>query len=187
MKKSLGALFGLLLLAMAIPADSGSLRISASLDYYSLQDSLYKDIYGSGNLMMGGSLNYVFIRRFEVRAEAAYFLDKGTMTATQEELKFRLVPLLFGVRFRFLQKKFSPYLGAGMGSYSYKEYYPERFGNVSDSTFGYHLESGGYYDLASRLFLDFNVRYTKADADAYDMTVKLGGFKIGIGIGYRFF
>jgi opacity protein-like surface antigen len=187
MKRNSGALFVLLLLALSSQAFSGSLRIAASLDYYSIQDSIYKDVYGSSNLMFGGSLSYEAIKKLEVRAEANYFLDKGRMTATKEELKFRLVPIVLGVRFRVLDRKLSPYLGAGIGSYSYKEYYPERLGNASDSTAGYHLEAGCYYNLVSRFFMDFNMRYIKADAKAFDKTARLGGFRIGIGVGYRLF
>jgi opacity protein-like surface antigen len=185
MRKYSGLLLVLLLLVSSSHAFSGSLKIGVCLNYYSIQDPIYKKIYGSGQLMFGGSLSYEFIRKLEFRAEANYFLDKGRMTVTKEELEFRLVPIVLGVRFRVLDRRLSPYLGLGMGSYSYKEYYPERFGNISDSTAGYHLEAGCYYNLGSRFSLDLNIRFIKADVKSLAETAKLGGLRIGIGIGYR--
>jgi opacity protein-like surface antigen len=157
-----------------------------SLNYYSPNDSFYKDTYGKGNFMFGGSLSYKTKIRLEFRAEVNYFRDKGEMTVTKEEIKFTIVPIVLGLRFKIIDKNLSPYLGAGIDFYSYKEKYPERFEDVSESTTGFHAEIGSYMNITPRIHLDLNVRYIKADAESFDEKIKLGGLKAGIGIGYSF-
>jgi opacity protein-like surface antigen len=163
-------------------------KVGLSFNHYSPQDSIYKDIYGKGNLMLGGSLSYEIktIIKLELRAEANYFQDKGEMTATKEEISFTLVPIAVGLRFRVIDKKVSPYLGAGVDFCSYKEKLPERFEQVSELKVGFHVETGSYLNLTKRFHIDLNVRYVKVDANPFDETIKLGGLRAGIGIGFSF-
>lgn len=187
MKKIMIVFFTLFLTASLSPyALTKGLGSGCYLNYYSVADSIYKDVYGSGNLMFGGYLSYEVIRKLELRVEANYFQDKGKMTLSQEEITFTLIPLVFGVRFRVIKRNLCPYLGVGVGVYSYREMLPDRFEDVSDSTIGYHVEGGSYLNLTRRFYLDMNVRYILANAKPFEETIKLGGFRAGIGIGYWF-
>jgi len=163
-----------------------SIRVEGCLNYYSVSDSIYKDIYGSGNIMFGGSIGYEVINKLELRGEFNYYQDKGEMTLTKEEITFTIIPLVFGLRYQLVKNKVNPYLGAGLSYYTYKEKLPSRFGNVSDSTLGYHFEGGAYFNLTKNIFIDLNFRYTIANAESEDETIKLGGFRAGFGIGYSF-
>lgn len=163
------------------------IKAGGSVNYYSVTDSIYKDTYEKGNLMFGGSLSYEVMRRLELRAEGNYFRDKGEMTKTNEEITFTIIPIVLGVRYKVLElNRLSPYLGAGVDFYFYRENLPPRFEDVSDSTIGFHIEVGSYVNVMHGFYLDLNVRYIRANAKSNDETIKLGGFRAGIGIGYCF-
>ena len=183
MKKFL--LFIIFLFCFDLYALPERLRVGVSLGYYSVADSIYKDICGSGNFMYGGFLGYDLGKNFELRGEIGYFKDKGDMTLTKEEIKFSIIPVVIGMRAKLIEiKNLNPYLGAGVNFYSFKE--KVRIGDTSDSTIGYHLEAGSYIALGQRFHVDLYLRYVKADAKPYDETLKLGGFKVGVGGGYSF-
>jgi opacity protein-like surface antigen len=172
-------------LIFTLYSSGGELRVGGSIGYYSVADSIYKNTYGSGNLICDGSLSYDLLRNYEIRGEVGYFKDKGEMTLTQEEIKFSMILVVIGMRVKLAKiKKISPYLGAGVDFYSYRE--RARLGDTSDSTVGFHIEGGSYIALGQRFRLDFNLRYVKADAQPFDETIKLGGWRAGVGVGYSF-
>jgi opacity protein-like surface antigen len=173
------------LLLFTLYSSAGGFRVGGSIGYYSVADSIYKDTYGSGDFIYGGFLSYDLLRSFEIRGEVGYFKDKGQMTLTREEIKFSMIPVVIGMRVKLVKiKKLSPYLGAGVDFYSFKE--RARLGDTSDSTTGFHIEGGSYIALGKRFHLDFNLRYVKADAKPFDETIKLGGWRAGLGMGYSF-
>ena len=159
--------------------------MGGSIGYYSVADSIYKDTYGSGNLIYDGSLSYDLLRHFEIRGEVGYFKDKGQLTLTREEIKFSMIPVVLGMRAKLVKiKELSPYLGAGVDFYSFKE--RARLGDTSGSTTGFHIEAGSYIALGRRFYMDLNLRYVKADAKPFDETIRLGGWRAGVGVGYSF-
>ena len=176
----------LLIVTLAFSAQAEMFRAGFNVDYYSVKDSLFQDIYGSGNLMFGASLSFNLVWKIELRAEANYLQSTGHMTASQEELKFTLMPFVIGARVKVLEKKLSPYVGFGVNICSYKEDYPERFEGVSESVTGFHFEIGSYFNLPRNFYADINIRYIKLDAEPYDEVIELGGLRAGFGIGYRF-
>ena len=186
-KKVLFCLFVLLLFVFNSYSFADKFKLAGTLSYYSVSDSIYKDTYGSGNLMFGAYLNYELFRFLEIMAEANYYQDKGEMTLTKEEVKFTLTPLVLAIRGKLPNMKTAtPYLGVGLEYYLYKEDLPDRFKDVSESTVGFHAEVGVYVNVLKSLFLDLNFRYVKANAKPFDETIKLGGLRAGLGIGFLF-
>jgi outer membrane protein W len=168
-------------------AAAASVRVGASINYYAASDSNIKDIYGSGNTMVGGFLSFELFRKIEVGVEANYFRAKGKMTLTQEEISLVLMPFVVRARYRIADfGRFSPYVGAGLAYFSYKENLPSRLGNVSETALGEHGEAGCYCQFGKKLFLDVNVRYVFCETKPFDETIKLGGLRAGLGIGYIF-
>jgi len=162
-------------------------KIGGSVSYYSVEDPIFKDTYGEGNLMYGISLSFEPMKKIELRAEANHFREKGEMTLTKEEITFTLRPVILGLRLKFVDVGVvSLYLGGGAGYYFYMENLPDRFEDVSDSTLGYHAEAGCYVSVVPKFYLDLNVRYTIANAEPFDETLKLGGIRAGIGFGFSF-
>ena len=164
---------------------AGGFKACLHTNYYSLTDPIFKDIYGSGGMMFGGSLSYV-LKKFELRAEYNYFHKTGKMTLTQEDVTLTLTPIILGMRFRILGQKVSPYIGAGVGTLPYKEKLPERLEHVSERATSLHFEGGGYVNLKHKLFMDLNIRYAWAPTQPFSEKIQLGGVRAGIGIGYSF-
>ena len=164
---------------------SQAFKVEGTLGYYAVADQLFKDLYGSGALMFGGSVSYDVLPELELRGEISYFKDKGTMTLTQETIELTIMPLVLGLRYKgFDFDNFALYLGAGLGSYQFKE--EARIGDTSDSTLGYHAEGGLYIFLSRKVHFDVIVRYAWATAEPYDEKIELGGLNAGIGIAYVF-
>jgi len=183
MKKILNILAYLLIFTLY--SSAGGFRVGGSIGYYSVADSIYKDTYGSGNFIYAGFLSYDLLRNFEIRGEIGYLKDKGEMTLTKEEIKFLMIPVVIGMRVKLIKiKKLSPYLGAGVDFYFFKE--RARMGDTSDSTTGFHIEGGSYIALGQRFHIDLYLRYIKADAKPFDETIQLGGLRAGVGVSYSF-
>ncbi len=175
----------LTLLYLAILASAEGFRLGGSGGYYVVADSVYKDVYGSGSFMVGGFISYDLIKIFELRGEIDYFGDKGEMSLTGEEIKFSIIPIVAGMRVKPIKISiFNPYLGVGVDFFFFKE--KVSLGNTSDSTTGFHYDAGTYITLGRRFYIDLNVRYVNADARPHDETIKLGGWRTGIGVGYSF-
>ncbi len=175
----------LTLVFLAVFAQAEGFRLGGSGGYYAVADSLYKDAYGSGSFMVGGFIGYDLNKFFELRGEVGYFRDTGEMTLTGEEIKFSIIHVVVGMRFKPLKiRNLNPYLGAGFDFYFFKE--KASLGDTSDSTTGFHVETGTTIALGRRFHVDLNLRYVKADATPYDETVRLGGWRTGIGVGYSF-
>jgi outer membrane protein W len=188
MKRLASLLFALILILIRPNTSyATSVKIGIGINYYAVNDPLYKEIYGKGNFMWSGSLGFEVIRMIELRGEANYYKANGEMTFTKEDLAFIMTPLILGIRWRVFERhRWSPYLGTGADFYFYEEKVPLRFEKVSESITGFHIEAGSYVRIRSGIFLDLNLRYVKADANLLEEHFKLGGYRMGIGIGYQF-
>ena len=181
---SIGLFLAIILAAPS--AQAFSVRLGGSLGYYALSDSVIKNIYGSGGIQFGGFLAMGLGKRLELRAEAGLFKATGKMTVSKELIDLSETLLTAGLRFQVLDKKLSPYLGAGVGLVNYKEDYPDRFQDVSDSAFGFYGEGGIYLFAGRHFLLDLNIRYLSAGADGFEEKVNLGGVRAGLNVGVKF-
>jgi len=159
-------------------------RVGGSAAYYIPQEAVYKSIYGTGNLTFGTFLGLEIRKGLEIRAEFNYFRDNGAMTVNKEALTFTTQFIVAGLRIRVVNTRFfSPYLGLGIGSCSYKEQYPARLGDASGRADCTHAELGNYLQILKNIRFDINVRYviSKSAGD-----IKLGGLRTGIGADLSF-
>ena len=161
--------------------------IGVGAHYYSIPDSLYKEVYREASLMFNGFLSFEFTKNLEFRAEFNHFKKNGETTYKQEPVTLTLTPLIAGIRFKIAAGMITPYVGAGIAYFLYNEDVPESFGeDVSDSTIGFHGEVGVYFHLSKKLLLDINGRYVKADAKPFEEKIGLGGISAGVGVKYSF-
>ena len=188
MKKFVHFTFIMLFFITSTQAFAQGFKAGAYLTYYSVNDSAFKDAYGTGNMMFGASLSADIVKKLELRAEINYFSAKGEMTLSKEEITYTSMPIVAGLRFRvFDTKRISPYLGAGLDFCSYKEKVPERFGgDIPGSKTGIHGEIGTYVSLSNKIQIDVNFRYTSAKIEVLEKEREIGGFRAGVGVEYRF-
>lgn len=176
-----------LLIALSNPVMS-DVGVGVGAHYYHITDTLYKDVYSGGSIMINSFLSFELIKKLELRAEANYFKKKGKTPYKGEPVTLILTPLVAGMRFRIVDTDpVSPYLGAGITYLLYNEDVPESFGeDVSESTIGFLGEAGVYFHLGKKFLLDINLRYVKADAEPFGEKRELGGFRAGLSVEYRF-
>jgi opacity protein-like surface antigen len=182
-----GFVFIVFAFGLCQPGFSGPLRVGLMAGYYMPADSAYKDLYGRGNLIFGGSLGFELIRKLEFRLEGGYFQDSGKMNLTEEDIKLSFIAASLGARFRFVESKaFQPYVGVGVAMYAYKEDLPARLDDVSKKAVGFQGEAGFYYALTRKILLDLNFRYVLMNTKPLNESVKLGGLRAGLGVVFQF-
>jgi opacity protein-like surface antigen len=188
MKKLAILAIAMFFLSLSPRAYSQGFKAGILVAYNSVNDSAFKDAYGSGSVMFGVSLSADIVKKLELRAEIHYFSVKGEMTLSKEEITYTLMPIVAGLRFRvFETKRISPYLGAGIDFCSYKEKVPARFGgDITGSKTGIHGEVGTYVHISQKLQIDINFRYLSAKTEVLDKERELGGIRAGVGLEYRF-
>jgi multidrug efflux pump subunit AcrA (membrane-fusion protein)/outer membrane protein W len=135
------------------------------------------------------------------------FSEKQLTTYYGNELKFKLVPLSIGLRYRFPKWRFvEPFVGAGLNLYSYSETISGEsdLENTMGKATGFHFQGGAYLDinpaftrkfsqkhnifLLGEIFLKYNiVKKTLAEMlpDETDQ-LDLGGLEVGVGLVVKF-
>jgi len=143
----------------------------------------------------------------DVWASAKLYVDKEQTSFYGYPIKFQIIPLSLGLRYRILKWKFmEPFVGAGLNMYLYSETISGEtdLENTSDSALGFYFLVGSYFDinpgfmkqisqkrklfLLGEIFVKYNIiKKTLAEAlpDGTD-TFDLGGIEMGIGLGVRF-
>jgi multidrug efflux pump subunit AcrA (membrane-fusion protein) len=139
----------------------------------------------------------------DVYASAKLYVDKEQTSYFGNAIKFQIIPLSLGLRYRILKWKFmEPFVGAGLNMYLYSETISGEtdLPNTSASALGFYFQAGSYFDinpgfmknssisLLGEFFVKYNiVKKTLAEAfpDGTD-TFDLGGIEMGIGLGVKF-
>ncbi|MCX6556716.1 MAG: hypothetical protein NTW95_04690 [Candidatus Aminicenantes bacterium] len=139
----------------------------------------------------------------DVYASAKLYVDQEETSYFGNAIKFQIIPLSLGLRYRILKWKFmEPFVGAGLNMYLYSETISGEtdLPNTSDSALGFYFQAGSYFDinpgfmknsnisLLGEFFVKYNIiKKTLAEAlpDGTD-TFDLGGIEMGIGLGVKF-
>ena len=131
----------------AVKKDKKIIDITIGVGLRNIPEDSYKKIFGSNNLVYSADFGFRLWKSVELFLHTDYLSLKGKTTNTKEKTSFRLVPVEFGLRFLIEKKKISPYIGAGGGSYSYRDEMEidNETSKVSGKKFGFFLETGLRY------------------------------------------
>lgn len=181
----------IVMLALAVPPTEGAARFKLGLvaGYHPVDDATYQSIYGSGGLMYGVNAGVQFSKLFELRAEFDIFKDKGTMTASGEDLSLTLKPQFIAIRLTPWEAgRFRPFIGAGLGKMSIREEYPDRIPDYSGSANLSLFEAGVYCRIVDHIHLAAELRWmnAKAMATGWEEEIDLGGLRPCLGVTYTF-
>ena len=181
---------GLVLLMLSGTAFAGSLSLQAKASYFFPSDTYFKSIYGSAPTF-GAKVAYDLAIGLGLWADVEFYSKTGTTDVTGdtsmagETTKLRLVPVTAGVRYVFLPGGFvSPYLGAGIGLFQYKE--TNSIGTVSKSDIGFTAQAGVLVRLGRTVFVDLQGSYSSCKVNPAGVEAELGGIKAGLGLGVAF-
>ena len=147
------------------------------------QDNFFEEIYGEG-FAYGLEIDILLWKKLDLWASGNYFSKQGKLTYTQEPTKLKILPIEWGLRYRFLSKKICLYTGIGLGYVSLRE--SNFIGDVNTKKLGYNLSLGGFLTLFHNVIFDVFVRYSWYKVHPASIEVNIGGYDIGIGIGYSF-
>ncbi len=148
-------------------------------------DSGYKDVYGSSVFVPGFQAGYLAGKNILIWIGYDYISGSGTTLALEEEAQSTQHFISLGAGY---WGEFSDKLGyrvqAGVLYVSYKE---EAMGEeVSGSAIGVVLEGGLVVKFGGGFFGTLFLGYDYASDDVEGVSIKLGGFKTGLGLGICF-
>ncbi|TFG78056.1 MAG: hypothetical protein E4H23_08180 [Chrysiogenales bacterium] len=183
MKKNL--LVFLALLSLAAAAQAKNMSAALTVSYLGKADSGFKEIYGSGGIQPGLRLEALLGKGISLYGSYDYFSKKGKTPVLQEDASSRQHFISAGAAWRKgLSEKLDWSLYGGLLLISYQE---EALGEtVKENAFGVELGGSLQYKMSSRLFLFPFVSYMIANDSVGEVEVKLGGFKVGVGLGIKF-
>jgi hypothetical protein len=124
------------------------------------------------------------VDRFFVSGSFGLLAKRGLLTLTQEPTTLHIYPFEAMALYALVRGRVSPYLGGGVGIYSYSE--TNVIGTGSGSGTGF-VVSAGVAARHGRFVIDGGMKYHSATiTPSEDVQANLGGFRFGIGGGIAF-
>jgi hypothetical protein len=176
--------------------DKNRFRVGLIFGRFSLNDKNLRGFYPNWfKNIPGVELSVHTLYNIDVWASYKIYTDEQSTTYYGNAIKFKLVPLSVGLRYRPLKWRFvEPFVGAGLNFYSYSETISGEsdLENAKDKATGFHFQGGSYFHvnrfLLGEIFMKYNiVKKTLTDTlpDGTDQ-LDLGGFEMGIGLVVKF-
>jgi acetyl/propionyl-CoA carboxylase alpha subunit len=181
-----------------VQPDTTRFRVGLIFGRFTVNDKNLREFYPNWFKNIPGiELSVHTLYNVDVWASYKNYTDTNKTTYYGNEMKFKLVPLSVGLRYRFPKWRFiEPFVGAGLNFYSYKEIISGEtdLENTKGTATGFHFQGGAYFHinhfryLLGEIFLKYNiVKKTLVDLlpDGTDK-LDLGGFEMGIGLVAKF-
>ena len=179
-KTGLAFLLSLFFCGLAL-GESFTVKLRSSV--FVPQDNFFEEIYGEG-FACGIEIDIPLWKKIDLWALGNYYSKQGKLTYTQDPTEVKILPIEWGLRYRFMSKKINLYTSIGLG---YASLYESNFiGDVSTKGFGYNVSLGGFLFLFHNLIFDVFVHYSWYNVHPTSIKVNIGGYDIGVAIGYSF-
>ena len=173
-------------------------RLGLTFARFAINDKNMKEFYGKGAKNIPGfEVSFHTLHNIDLWASyKAYSLEQKT-TYFEFPVKFKLVPVSVGLRYRLPKKGFfEPFVGAGVNFYSYKETIEgdSDLEDTKDSATGFHFQGGTYLHLKhfrhlqGEVFVKYNMVKKTLEGmlpDGSDQ-LDLGGLEMGVGLVIKF-
>lgn len=160
-----------------------SVILEATGSFFQPSDQAFKEIYGSG-YYFGGEITLTIMKGVGIWVGVSYYSKDGLTTFTQEPTTIKIMPVYGGIKFRVPEKRVSPYVGLGVGYFSYTE--ESEIGTVKKGDIGYIGQVGVIFKLIGPIILDFKGSYSYCKAQPENVEANLGGFQGVVGFGFDF-
>ncbi len=171
----------LLFTAAGFGADGPALMIRGGL--FGPLDQAFRTIYGAGAIW-GLEASLPLGRYLEPWLSADLFTKHGHMDPTLERTRIWLVPVAAGLRYVTRVGNFDLYGGAGAVWHYFRERAP--IGTATDNGFGPVVEAGGRMPLSGSWEIGLVLRYSYCRMQPVELAFDVGGFRLALGVGYRF-
>jgi hypothetical protein len=172
--------------AFAFPACSAD-RFLAELNggYLMANDAAFKEVYGKGGFLPEVRLQFDLGSSFFLSAGAGVVSKKGVTPGLLKEAKSRQVFLSLGGGYDArLSENLHMRVGPALRLVSYRE---EVAGDTQKgSRLGWGLDADLLYSLGDAWRAGITAGYTYASDTVEEVSFKMGGFRIGAAVGFRF-
>ncbi|MDY0231025.1 MAG: hypothetical protein RBR88_00910, partial [Candidatus Saccharicenans sp.] len=168
-----GILFGLVCFFGAPELRADKVMFSFSAGFLFPADSNYKEIYGQQVLGPEFKLGLRIVNDFYVYGSFFNFNKNGRTPVLEEATSSKQQFIGGGLAyFPYLNRSWKLFIGAGVGSLSYKEEAMDL--TVNGSKLGFLLE-GGIYFKEKFMFIGLNAGYCSASDTYEEVKFKIGG------------
>jgi hypothetical protein len=182
MKKIFLIVLGLWLMAGLVHAKGFRIEVKGS--YFSSENSIFRDIYGSAvKFGLEGGLDVA--KNFSLWAGLDYLRKSGGLTVSEEETRVWITPLTLGVRYEIpAGEKLRFHVAAGVQEIFFKEAAP--LGTVKENALGIIIKGGGMVRLTNNVSAGLFLAWSTCKMTHEDVEFKVGGLDLGAGIEFRF-
>ena len=173
-------------------------RVGLTFGRFSVNDKNLRSFYSDWFKNIPGiEVSVHTLYNIDIWASYKIFKEERMTTYYANPVKFKMVPLSVGLRYRFPKWRFlEPFVGAGLNFYSYKETIEGEspLEDTNGSASGFHFQGGTYLhmkhfrNLQGEIFFKYNMVKKTLDELLPDGTdqLDLGGLEAGVGIVIRF-
>jgi len=159
--------------------------ISFTGNYLNSADEGYKEIYGNGMFYPELNMGYRVYKNFYLWAGYGFLSKNGTTPVLKLETKSKQNYISFGAGYNGdFSNKFGYIVKLGVFNVNYKEKAMEE--EVKDSAIGFRIDVGIIFNINKNIFTNLNIGYLYASDTIKKESIKIGGLKTGIGVGFRF-
>ncbi|MFC2155580.1 hypothetical protein ACFLRB_03695 [Acidobacteriota bacterium] len=183
MRKIMSAIFILMLIA-AVLSGANRFLISFTGNYVTSSDSVYRKVYGSGEFCPEFRAGVRIFNNVYGWAGYGFLSSKGlTYPDLKLETEARKKYLSAGIGYQG-KGKFTYRIDAGLLYVNWEEKAIDKLNK--GTAFGFRFGAAAVYNWTATFFTEISSSYLIASDRIDDISLKLGGFIAGVGIGLRF-
>ena len=159
------------------------IMIGLNTSYYFPPDQVFKSIYGGG-LYFSGEIAVGIFKNMDIWINGGFFSKKGEMTFSKEKTTLQIIPFGVGTTYRVPMGIFQFYGGLGVSYHLFEESSP--LGETKKGGVGFEGRVGSLIKIIKFLSLDFSAKYTYCKIEPADISINIGGFRVGAGVAFNF-
>lgn len=159
-------------------------RIEAKGSYFSSENSIFRDVYGS-MAKFGLEFGLGVAKNISIWAGLDHMNKIGWMTVSTEKTKVWITPLTLGIRYEIpAGEKLRFYVAAGAQDVFFKEWTP--LGTVKENALGLIIKGGGMIRMINNVSAGLFLAWSTCTMSHEDVEFKVGGLDAGASIELRF-
>lgn len=167
-----------------LAAIRGRLMVTGYANYLRPSDEGFRDIYGSRISFLEFKAGFMLFRGVYLWGGYGYFSEEGRTPVLGQDAESKQHLYSGGLGYmRRLFPRINWKIEAGVLKVDYEE---QSMGVVlSDSAVGFRVDTGLFFRFGHLFIAEITVGYLSASDTIGDVSIKLGGFKTGVGLGIR--
>jgi opacity protein-like surface antigen len=177
--------FSFSLLSSGAEMADSKFMVTASGNLFSGSAASYRQIYGQAVFLPEVKISGLVFKNISVWGAYGWNAKKGFIEEVNERAQIRQTMLSFGAGYVYkLNARLQLRAEAGMTFISFKEEALE--GTLKGSGTGWKIGANCDYFVWKKVFATLGASFSQAGDEAETGRIKLGGFQLGVGLGFAF-